>query len=99
MAQATPHVDIRPEHDYDRPKLLSLLQGASYSASDLGSDIRLIGEPGVAAAANRMAASAGITLTSIVVVHETLESVFLKMTGESDSALAQDRALAGKDVA
>jgi hypothetical protein len=46
-----------------------------------------------------MAASAGITLTSIVVVHETLESVFLKMTGESDSALAQDRALAGKDVA
>jgi ABC-2 type transport system ATP-binding protein len=99
MAQATPHVDIRPEHDYDRPKLLSLLQGAGYSASDLGSDIRLIGEPGVAAAANRMAASAGITLTSIVVVHETLESVFLKMTGESDSALAQDRALAGKDVA
>lgn len=99
MSQATPHVDVRPEHEYDRPKLFSLLQGAGYEVLDLGSDVRIIGEPGAAASANRMAASAGITLASIVVVQETLESVFLKMTGESDTALAQDRALAGKEVA
>jgi hypothetical protein len=65
---------------------------------DLGEDVRIIGEPG-AAPANRLAASAGITLASIVVVQETLESVFLKMTGESDAILAQDRALGGKEVA
>lgn len=99
MSQASPHVDVRPEHEYDRPKLISLLQGAGYEVMDLGSDVRIIGEPGAAASANRMAASAGITLASIVVVQETLESVFLKMTGESDAALAQDRALAGKEVA
>ena len=99
MSQATPHVDVRPEHEYDRPKLFSLLQGAGYEVTDLGSDVRIIGESGAAASANRMAASAGITLASIVVVQETLESVFLKMTGESDTALAHDRALAGKEVA
>ncbi len=99
MSQASPHVDVRPEHAYDRLNLISLLQGAGYEVMDLGSDVRIIGEPGAAAAANRMAASAGITLASIVVVQETLESVFLKMTGESDAALAQDRALAGKEVA
>jgi ABC-2 type transport system ATP-binding protein len=99
MSQASPHVDVRPEHEYDRPNLISLLQGAGYEVMDLGSDVRILGEPGAAASANRMAASAGITLASIVVVQETLESVFLKMTGESDAALAQDRALAGKEVA
>jgi ABC-2 type transport system ATP-binding protein len=99
MSQASPHVDMRPEHEYDRPKLIALLHGAGYEVSDLGSDVRIIGEPSAAASANRMAASAGITLASIVVVQETLESVFLKMTGESDAALAQDRALAGKEVA
>lgn len=99
MSQATPHVDVRPEHEYDRPKLTSLLKGAGYEVMDLGTDVRIIGEPGAAASANRMAASAGITLASIVVVQETLESVFLRMTGDSDTALAQDRALARKDVA
>jgi ABC-2 type transport system ATP-binding protein len=99
MAQTSPHVDVQPEYEEDMAKLAAVLQGAGYTAEMRGEDLRIAGEDLAAADINRMAASAGITLSSIVAVQESLESVFLKMTGESDAALAQQRAAAAQEVA
>lgn len=41
---------------------------------------------------NRAAADAGITLNAISFAQDSLEDIFLAMTGDSDADLAQDRA-------
>ena len=99
MEQAVTYFDVRPEHDYDLSNLSALLNGAGSTVQRIGNDLRVEGDAGAAAAVNRMAASAGITLVSIVVVQETLESIFLQMTGESDVKHAEQRASLSKDVA
>jgi phage replication-related protein YjqB (UPF0714/DUF867 family) len=99
LAQTSPHVDVQPEHKDDMAKLTALLHGAGYSAEVCGEDLRIAGEGATAADINRMATSAGITLSSIVTVQESLESVFLKLTGESDGELAQRRAATSQEVA
>jgi ABC-2 type transport system ATP-binding protein len=99
MEQAVTYFDVRPEHDYDLNKLTALLHGAGSTVQRIGNDLRVEGDAGAAATVNRMAASAGITLVSIVVVQETLESIFLQMTGESNAKHAEQRASLSKDVA
>jgi ABC-2 type transport system ATP-binding protein len=99
MERAVTYFDVRPEHDYDVENLTALLTGAGYLVQRIGNDLRVEGDAGAAAAVNRMAASAGVTLASIVVAQETLESIFLHMTGESDAELAEHRASLAKDVA
>ncbi len=99
LMRAASHVDVRPEYEQDMSRLESLLASEGYAVQQVNNDLRIIGEPAASAAVNRTAASAGITLTSIVVVQETLESVFLQMTGENDAVLAELRATAAKDVA
>jgi len=99
MERAVTYFDVRPEHDYDLENLTALLTGAGYLVQRIGNDLRVEGDAGAVAAVNRMAASAGVTLASIVVAQETLESIFLHMTGESDAELAEHRASLAKDVA
>jgi ABC-2 type transport system ATP-binding protein len=99
MSQTSPHVDVQPEHEADMGKLQGLLEGAGYAAEVRGDDLRITGDGTAAADINRMAASAGVTLSRIVSVQESLESVFLKMTGETDGELAEQRAAAVKEVA
>jgi ABC-2 type transport system ATP-binding protein len=99
MERAVTYFDVRPEHDYDLENLTALLTGAGYLVQRIGNELRVEGDAGAAAAVNRMAASASVTLASIVVAQETLESIFLHMTGESDAELAEHRASLAKDVA
>ena len=65
MSQAPAHMSMCDPSTSTTVPSSSLLQGAGYEVMDLGTDVRIIGEPGAAASANRMAASAGITLASM----------------------------------
>ena len=52
-----------------------------------------------AADLNRAATAAGITLSRLVVAQDTLEEIFLEMTGRVDGELAEGRAAANGEAA
>jgi hypothetical protein len=52
-----------------------------------------------AADLNRAATAAGITLTRLAVAQDSLEEIFLAMTGLGDGELASDRAATNGKVA
>jgi hypothetical protein len=56
--------------------------------------LRIHAEAGRAGELNRAAAAAGFTLAHLVVGQDSLEDIFLAMTGTSDGELAAGRAAA-----
>jgi ABC-2 type transport system ATP-binding protein len=91
MKRADAHVDVRPERLGDLKTLRAKLASAGWTATIEGEDVRVAAPPERAAELNRAAAEAGVTLSRIVAVHESLEDVFLAMTGMTDGELARGR--------
>jgi ABC-2 type transport system ATP-binding protein len=91
MKRADAHVDVRPERPGDLKTLRAKLASAGWAATIEGEDVRVAAGSERAAELNRAAAEAGFTLSRIVAVHESLEDVFLAMTGTTDGELARDR--------
>jgi hypothetical protein len=52
-----------------------------------------------AAELNRAAAAAGVTLAHLVVAQDSLEQLFLEMTGRADGELAEARGTTDRKVA
>jgi ABC-2 type transport system ATP-binding protein len=97
LTRTRAHIDIRAEHEHDTDRLRAALAEAGWVVSSADAVLRVATEATAAADLNRAAAAAGVTLSSLVVVQDNLEDIFLAMTGPSDGDLA--RAAAYGEVA
>lgn len=86
------HVEVQPEHPDDLDELVAVLARAGHEVATTGAGVRVLGAGGRAAAINREAAAAGITLAELRTVRESLEQVFLDLTGRDDTQVAAARA-------
>jgi len=95
LGRASSRIDLAPEHDQDMGRLQQVLTRAGWSVTAAASgQLRLTADAGAAAQVNRDAAAAGITLRALLVTRDSLESIFLEMTGADDGELAASRATA-----
>ena len=94
MRRATTSVAVAPEDASDRGALRDVLEGHGWSVSAEEPTLRVVAGEADAALINRQAAAAGITLSSLAVHRDSLEAVFLAMTGTDDGELADARGAA-----
>jgi ABC-2 type transport system ATP-binding protein len=99
LARTRAHIDISAEHDYDTERLHAALADAGWVVGRVDSGLRVATDATRAADLNRAAAAAGVTLSRLVVVQDSLEDIFLAMTGPSERQLAAGRAAAYGEVA
>ena len=92
LAKTSEHVDVCPEHPGDADRLGDVLTTAGWFVSAVGAVLELDASADQAPAVNRAAAAAGITLRTLIARQETLEDVFLRLTGGTDGDLALQRA-------
>jgi ABC-2 type transport system ATP-binding protein len=85
MARSHEHVDVAPEDPGAAEPLAALLHGHGWTGEPAGDVLRLRVHARDSAAVNRAAADAGITLRLLQPARETLEDVFLRMTGPDAS--------------
>jgi ABC-2 type transport system ATP-binding protein len=86
------HVDIAPEHTADVGRLQAALSSAGWAVTAVDDVLRVAAGADRAADLNRAAAGAGITLSRLIVTQDSLEEIFLEMTGRVDGELANGRA-------
>lgn len=86
------HIDIAAEHGEDTGRLADALTAAGWQVTDGGNAIRVVADADRAAELNRAATAAGVTLRQLVVAQDSLEELFLEMTGRTDGELASSRA-------
>ncbi|MFI8565582.1 ABC transporter ATP-binding protein [Rhodococcus sp. NPDC078407] len=92
MDRADTHIDIEPEHHTDLARLREVLTRSGWTVHTKTYDvISISADASDSASVNRTAAEAGITLQTITVHRDSLEAVFLAMTGSDDGELAADR--------
>jgi ABC-2 type transport system ATP-binding protein len=95
LANATEHVDIEAEHCEDTERLRETLVRAGREVAATGDGrLRVTAAADAAADINREAGAAGITLRSLSASRESLEAIFLDMTGTDDGELAAARSTA-----
>jgi ABC-2 type transport system ATP-binding protein len=87
------HIDIATEHAADTERLAAALAGSGWQLAPVDEGIRVVAGADRAAELNRAAASTGVTLRRLVVAQDSLEELFLEMTGHSDGELAAARAV------
>jgi ABC-2 type transport system ATP-binding protein len=92
LARTRQHLDVRPEHPADTVRLQAVLEGAGWPVAPAGAGLRVRAGEADAAAVNRTAAGAGIVLRGLVPAQDSLEEIFLAMTGADDAELAAARA-------
>jgi len=98
MARTREHIDVRAEHPGDTERLLEALTVAGWVVTAGDGALRVATGAGSAADLNR-AAAVGVTLSRLVVVQDSLEDIFLAMTGRSEGELATGRAATLGEVA
>lgn len=92
---ATSHVDVAAEHPSDTERLRDALVAAGWDAvPGPHGGVRVLAPAAMAARVNRDAHSAGITLASLTAGRDSLEAVFLEMTGSTDGELGAARSAA-----
>jgi ABC-2 type transport system ATP-binding protein len=94
MARTRAHIDITAEHASDHDQLSAHLEREGWSVQHIDGILRVSAEQSSCAALNRAAAGIGITLSGLTFAQDSLEDIFLAMTGTTDGALASDRAAA-----
>jgi ABC-2 type transport system ATP-binding protein len=94
MARTRAHIDITAEFEGDHDRLSAYLEGAGWSVQHVDGGLRVAADQASGAAINRAAAGIGITLSSLAFAQDSLEDIFLAMTGTIDGELAADRAAA-----
>jgi ABC-2 type transport system ATP-binding protein len=99
MARTREHVDVRAEHARDTERLCAALTVAGWDVAVVGDVLRVAASASRAADLNRAAMAAGVTLSGLVVVQDSLEDIFLAMTGRTDGELARARAITTERVA
>ncbi len=95
LANATNHVDVAAEHPEDTGHLRDALARAGWEVTATGAGtLRVKAAADAAADVNREAVAAGITLCSLTSSRDSLEAIFLEMTGTRDGELAAARSTA-----
>ncbi|HSF34924.1 MAG TPA: ATP-binding cassette domain-containing protein [Nocardioides sp.] len=95
MAHATTSVEVAPELGSDRQALSDALAHEGWQVTPHGElALRVDAGEDDAASINRHAAEAGFTLRALSVHRDSLETVFLAMTGRDDGELAAARGAA-----
>jgi ABC-2 type transport system ATP-binding protein len=84
LDKATVHVEIVPEHAHDLERLAELYRSSGWDTKLNSTHIVVEAAAPDSAELNRLAASFGITLAVLTPREETLEDVFMQMTGSSD---------------
>lgn len=100
LERAETVIEADPEEDADRGRLAELLRadGWQVEMDPAGRvPLRITAHGDRAAQMNRAAAAAGITLRALSVRRDSLEDVFLQMTGGDDGELARARGAAALD--
>ena len=99
LAEAQTLVHVRPELAADRQRLHQALSTAGWSvtappdhASAVSGELTISAPAEHSAQINRDALAAGVTLAELTVSRDSLETVFLEMTGADDGELAGARA-------
>ncbi len=94
LDRARAHIDVVPEDLADLDRLERSLRAANWTVerSPDAPGLRIDAEPAAGADINRRAVAEGITLVSVVPRRDTLEDLFLEMTGSDDGELARRRA-------
>jgi ABC-2 type transport system ATP-binding protein len=92
LARTRAHLDLTCEQDADLPVLAGALTAAGWAVQDHGDRLRVVAQAADGARLNRMAAAHGLTLNSITFAQDSLEDIFLAMTGDSDTELTRSRA-------
>ncbi|HSW34169.1 MAG TPA: ATP-binding cassette domain-containing protein [Steroidobacteraceae bacterium] len=85
------HIDLAPEHQADLERLVTVLREGGWDVVAAGDSLRVLAGADRTAALNREAAAAGITLSRLVFAQDSLEELFLEMTGRVDGELAGAR--------
>jgi ABC-2 type transport system ATP-binding protein len=93
------HIDIAPEHAADMGRLQAALSSAGWAVTAGDDVLRVAAGADRAADLNRAAAGAGITLSRLIVTQDSLEEIFLAMTGRVDGELANGRGAVPGSVA
>ena len=99
MKRTREHIDIAAEHAADIDRLEAALVAGGWSVTAVDDVLRVATGADRAADLNRAATAAGITLSRLVVAQDTLEEIFLEMTGRVDGELANGRAVTDGKVA
>ena len=90
LARGRTTVVASPEVPSDLGRLADILEEAGWTVERAGDHVRVGAGPEQAARINRAAAGAGLTLATLVPQQQSLEDIFLAMTG--DGELARRRA-------
>ena len=98
MARTRAHIDVTAEHERDHGRLSAYLEGAGWRVQDVDGRLRVSADQAAGADLNRVAAGIGITLASLTFAQDSLEDIFLAMTGETDGELAAHRAAAAVEA-
>ena len=97
MAQATERVVAAPEHAIDLPRLTSIVESNGWAWEAAGDELIITMPPERAADLDRAASGAGLALRMLHPQRDTLETVFLNLTGSSDAELAEQRGAQRED--
>jgi len=99
MRRTREHIDIAAEHAADTGRLEAALVAEGWTVTAVEGGLRVAAGADRAADLNRAATAAGVTLGRLVVAQDTLEEIFLEMTGRVDGELADGRAVTNGNVA
>jgi ABC-2 type transport system ATP-binding protein len=99
MKKTREHIDIAAEHAADDERLRDVLVAAGWSVTTIRDGLRIAAGADRAADLNRAAAAVGITLGRLTFAQDSLEEIFLEMTGRVDGELANGRAAGNGKVA
>jgi ABC-2 type transport system ATP-binding protein len=91
MGRASERVVATPESDADVPRLLDVVAANGWTGEVAGGQVTINMPIEQSAELFRAAAVAGLNLRMLKPEEDTLETVFLRLTGEADSELPQDR--------
>jgi ABC-2 type transport system ATP-binding protein len=93
MKRQTVHVEVAPEHPEDLPRLVELYRSHGWEAELETTHVAVKAPGGASAELNRVAMAKGIALAVLTPREDTLEDVFLSMTGavDVDSARLRSR--------
>jgi ABC-2 type transport system ATP-binding protein len=98
LARTSAHIDARPERAEDLMALRDALARQGWGVERVGDVLRVHAAAGRAGELNRAATAAGLTLAHLVVGQDSLEDIFLAMTGNTDGELAAGRAAAARST-
>ena len=97
LARTGTYVDFAPERPEDADLLAAVLRAAGWQVEPAEGGLRATGT-GTAADINRAAAAAGVTLARLTTAQNSLEEIFLELTGRTDGELAAGQAATRTEV-